>query len=79
MRRKNTVHLTLEDEGSNSQKVQTTHPAAVSCPRQPEFLNSSDTQTVCLEIFGHTKTLTMVFVQHTDAFETLGAVSAGAD
>jgi hypothetical protein len=42
-------------------------------------LNSSDSQTVRLEIFGHTKTLTVVLVQHADAFEKLAALSAGAD
>jgi len=51
----------------------------VSRPGQPEFLNSSDSQTVCLEIFGHTKILTVVLIQNTDAFETLAALSAGAD
>jgi len=73
------VHLTLEDDSTNPRKVQTTHPATVSCPGQPEFVNSSDSQTVCLKIFGHTKTLTIVLVQHTDAFETVAALSAGAD
>lgn len=80
MSRKNKVHLTLEAEGSNSfKKLGTTHPTTVSNPRRTEFSNSSDSRTVCLEVFGHTKMLTVVLLQHTNAIKTVTPVSGGAD